>query len=386
MASMHEISVPRFNANDATYVLVEWYFDDGDEVAPGSVVASVETSKASEDLVSDDGGVLKRLADAGAECAAGSVIGQLFNSEQERSQHVASGSGPGNGQVHDGGNGADGADQLVVTAPARQLAAELGIGDEALRALGKAVIKREDVAALARGETSAGSVRPISRQQLAVADVVSRAHSTIPAAFAVLKVPAGTMLTRSRMAAGPAQMAPGIAEMLIKAVAGLHRDYPSFFSALTPDGTSLRMPEAAHVGVTIDVGSGLYIPVIRNAEGKSLSELSALLRGFHEKALTRAFSEGELTGGNIAISLSNYTDIVISHPVIFPGNACMLSLGAVQRELWMDSSGAVASRPYLLLGLAYDHRIVNGRDAVLFLRAVKTRLQAAHDDAVPAAG
>jgi 2-oxoglutarate dehydrogenase E2 component (dihydrolipoamide succinyltransferase) len=158
--------------------------------------------------------------------------------------------------------------------------------------------------------------------------------------------------------------ATGTVELLVMALAGLRERYPLFFGAFQEDRTVL-VPDGAHIGVTIDVGDGLYLPVIRDASSRSFNEIADALADFQRKARGNGFRPEELSGGNIGLSLSAYTDVIVSQPIVFPGHSCMVSLTGTQR---VREPGGVGT---FCLGLSYDHRVINGRDAVMFLRELK---------------
>jgi len=126
--------------------------------------------------------------------------------------------------------------------------------------------------------------------------------------------------------------------------------------------------------VTLDAGQGLYVPVVKDADTRSLAEIADVLADFRISALRGSFRESELAGGNITISLSNDPDIVLARPIIFPGQACMLCLCGTQQELYLSDAEQIAVRHYANLGLSYDHRVINGRDAALFLRGIKNAM------------
>jgi 2-oxoglutarate dehydrogenase E2 component (dihydrolipoamide succinyltransferase) len=93
---------------------------------------------------------------------------------------------------------------------------------------------------------------------------------------------------------------------------------------------------------------------------------------YRKKAFRRAFRAEELAdAGGIALSLSHEPDVVLALPIIFPQHRSMLTLGGILDELYLDASGTPAPRRYVHIGLSFDHRVVNGRDAVAFLRCVK---------------
>lgn len=365
---MLEIRLPKLNNNDGSYTLIEWYFGDGDLVSGGAVVALVETSKSAEDMVAPADGVLHRAIAAMAECRFGEVIGYVFGSEDERSRFVREqpvASAPAQVE-HD----------LILTDPARELVERLQIDLGRLRGLGKRVIKRSDVESLVDGGDAGGAVRyPLSRQQRAVADVVSRSHASIPAAFTAMWVDAtrvGPVRDEVRAATG---RTVGVPELLVMTIASLRVRYPLFFGAYGEDHTVV-VPAGANVGVTVDAGHGLYLPVLADAARLSIAQIADAVADFQAKARRGMFRECELTGANIGLSLSPYTDVYVVAPIVFPGTSCMLSVSSTHHEP-AGPRGEVPARPRFSLGIAYDHRVVNGRDAVIFLREIKSSFERA---------
>jgi 2-oxoglutarate dehydrogenase E2 component (dihydrolipoamide succinyltransferase) len=391
---MPDITVPKLNTNDDSYVLLEWLFDDGAGVAAGDVVAVVETSKAIQDLDCPDGGVLHRLVPEKAECRPGQVLGRLFADEADRQRYLAAADGPPDPL------GAE----LTLTASARALADERGVSMEQLRTLGRTLIRRSDVeriaaaappttlggpvsagdgsggpaAAVAGGSTVAGgSVRdgyPLSRRQRAIAAVVGESHRTVPAAFTVMRVEVDAALAMALAVTDRVGAPVGLPELLVKAVAGLHTRFPECFARLTADGTVEPHP-AADVGVTVDVGTGLLIPVVRDAAGLTVADIAERLMELRIRALRDALSERDLTDAAIAVSLNTDDGVVFARPIVFPGQTCMVSLGGVLDEVALDASGQVVPRRVVHVGLAYDHRVVNGRAAVLFLQQIRAAME-----------
>ncbi|NED78150.1 PE-PGRS family protein [Streptomyces sp. SID9944] len=391
---MRELLLPKFNNNDEGCVLVGWTVDDGAAVSADAVVAEVETAKALEELVADADGVLHRLVEAGAHCAFGRPVGLLFDSRQERDDYLASPAaaavttapeGQGQGEDHDGGP------DPVLSDAARTLAQDHGIRTEQLRALGKRVVKASDVqrlidqglidqgltdqgaAAVAAGASAASedaAVVRLSARQRAVAAVVSEAHRTIPAAFAAIAVD----LTAFRAARGGAPY--GLVELLVKAIAARHADFPLFFATPGADHT-LTLAPTANVGVTVDVGTGLFIPVLKDAARRPIGDLTDDLMDFRVSALRQNFREDAFADEAITLSLHNEPDIILAAPIVHPGRTCVVTLCAERSEVALAEDGTPFTRPVTTVAVAYDHRYLNGRDAVRFLTAVKQDLETA---------
>ncbi|MBB5780727.1 2-oxo acid dehydrogenase subunit E2 [Nonomuraea jabiensis] len=212
-----------------------------------------------------------------------------------------------------------------------------------------------------------GSVRGLSGNQRAVGRTVSLSHQTIPAAYTAIKVDVGKATAAARDLTKRLRKLVGLPDLLIAAVARLHHDFPLCFATLLDENTA-AVPDAPNVGVTIDLGTGLYVPVIRDAHTKGIEEIAGELAGFRRLAQRGGFRQEHFDGGNIVVTLHHDRDIVMAVPIVFPGQACALALTSPQRE---------GERTVAVIGLAYDHRLVNGRDAVLFLQALKETLEAA---------
>jgi 2-oxoglutarate dehydrogenase E2 component (dihydrolipoamide succinyltransferase) len=196
----------------------------------------------------------------------------------------------------------------------------------------------------------------------------------VPAAFTVVKVDVTDALEAAREATRRLRTLVGLPELLVKATGNLLGRFPLFFA--TPiDSATVRRAGAAHIGVTFDVGKGLCVPVVRDASTRPLAEISRDLMAFRLTALRGAFRERDLRDATIVVTLHNEPQIVLAVPIIFPGHACALSLAAPLPEVRPAAAGGFAVREIVHLGVAFDHRIVNGRDAALFLTALRETLE-----------
>ncbi|MDF3290283.1 2-oxo acid dehydrogenase subunit E2 [Streptomyces silvisoli] len=369
---MPDVTVPKLNSNDASYTLVEWLAPEGHRVSEGEAVAVIETSKATTDLGATHSGVLRHHAAPMQQIAPGEVIGALLSEEEYARQPVTVGSERA-ASAHE--------PEVVITRPAAELMARHVVSEESVRGLGKRIVRRSDIEAMVeRGDLSGGSsvdgveIRALSAGQRAVAVNVAKSHRGIPSAFTVIKVYGdGLIRARQRVAEGTSEFL-GLVEFVVRAIARQRADFPEVFADLRADST-LSIAPGAHVGVTVDVGRGLYLPIVRDAAEKSLPEISGMLMEFRVKALRGRFSEADLTGGNIALAVHVETDVVDARPIIFPGHVCVLSLCSMQEELHRTTEGSIETRSFFNLGLTYDHRVINGRESMRFLQAVKRDLE-----------
>ncbi|MEV4245913.1 2-oxo acid dehydrogenase subunit E2 [Streptosporangium canum] len=426
---MIEIRVPKLNNNDTVYLLVEWAAKDGQAVRAGEPLVVLETSKAAEELVAEEDGTLLCLLEAGAECAPGQVIARL----------LADGEAPPSPAAEHGASPATPDHEVVVTAPALRLMDERGISMEQVRALGRKVVRRADLESLdapwagpgnpvsvtlptidpgrASGPSASrtaprdsgplsfppdrdgpdllapsadrdggsapaasrtvpegsGLIEP-SRAQRRVAEVVEESHRDIPSAFTVMRVDVTDALGFARQETRRLRVLIGLPELLVRATGRLLDRFPLCFA--TPvDGRRARRAASAEVGVTVDVGGGMFVPVVRDAGRRPLGEIAGDLTRFRRAALDGTFRERDLQGGNIMLTLHTDAAVVMAVPVVFPGQTCALALAAPRPEVVETRDGGFAVRKVILLGLAYDHRFVNGRDSAEFLGALRIALE-----------
>lgn len=381
---MIEITVPKLNNNDANYDLVEWLAEDGATVAKDEDLLTLETSKAAEDLVSEHDGVLHHAVKAGEQVPPGAVIGRIFADEAAREAFLTADTGAGTASGSGSGSAADAAmlgegTDFVLTAAARAQAAEAGITEEELRSLGKRIIKGSDIEALAARRAKVDELPDnrleLSQHQRAIGAVVTESHRSVPASFTVVRIRVDAAEAAARELSARSGTMVGLPAVLITRLAALRESFPAFFATYHEDGYAL-LAEQSHVGVTVDLGNGLYIPVVRDADRLSAVEVAEQLEDFRFSALRGSFRGSELMGAALTLSLNNDEDVLLTQPIIFPGQTCMVSLGGVQSGLELAADGSVFAARYVHVGIAFDHRVVNGREAVQFLQALKKALQA----------
>ncbi|MFI6536446.1 2-oxo acid dehydrogenase subunit E2 [Nonomuraea sp. NPDC050547] len=356
---MSDIVVPKLNNNDTSYTLTGWLIPHGAPVSAGDVIAEIETSKAAQELTSSGDGVLHHAIAAGAECQCGDVIGRILTGPETAPRPEAVPAQPGQNPM--------------ITEPARARAAELGISEARLHGLGTSIIRSKDVELLAQAGSEA--THTFSRGQRAVAAVVSQSHRTIPAAFAAIAVRVDDALAAARELGKRHHRFVGLSELVVKAMAGLRAAHPLMFAARLDEHTATLAP-AANVGVTLDLGQGLFIPVLTGAEALTCVQIAEKLAAFKIKALDGAFAAAELQGAAIVLALHNDPDITLAGPIVFPGHTCVVALAGTRQELTLDTENQVRPHKIANISVVYDHRVVNGRDAVAFLRDLKTALEA----------
>ncbi|MEU4658115.1 2-oxo acid dehydrogenase subunit E2 [Streptomyces sp. NPDC023723] len=369
------IELPTLNTNDSSYTLVEWLVPDGSNIKGEQPLAVVETSKASEEIESTGPGILHVLVDSGQDCTPGQVIAYLFESAEERDSYRAASAAQA-AQPPSAGAEPD-ITEPNITRAARALADRHGLSDTELRGLGRTVIRTADVEGLVRRAAPASPApqRRLSKRQRAVGAVVTESMRTVPAAAAYAKVDAGPAEELARRLSERTGSFVSLPVLLVKAVARRLAGHPLMFAALTDDD-AVREAERAHVGVTMDAGRGLYTPVVHDAAQLDSDRIADILTGFRSKAFRGTFQAAELAGANIMVAPHTTEGLILATPIVFPGQTCVVSVGAVDDQVVLDAAGTPRARRFAHLGLVYDHRVVNGGDAMAFLKDLKEELEA----------
>jgi len=140
-------------------------------------------------------------------------------------------------------------------------------------------------------------------------------------------------------------------------------------------GTNIVYRNYYDIGVAIGGGKGLVVPVLRSAERLSFAEIEQAVGDFAGRARENKLTVDELRGGTFTISNGGIYGSLLSTPIVNPPQSGILGMHAIQ-ERPVARDGAVVIRPMMYVALTYDHRIVDGREAVTFLKRVKDTIEA----------
>ncbi|HSW14429.1 MAG TPA: 2-oxo acid dehydrogenase subunit E2 [Solimonas sp.] len=162
---------------------------------------------------------------------------------------------------------------------------------------------------------------------------------------------------------------------LVKASAAALQRYPRFNSALSADGATLTTRQYFHIGIAVDVPSGLLVPVLRDCDRKSIDEITAEVAGISEKARTKGLALAEMSGGCFTLSSLGHIGGTGFTPIINAPEVAILGICRTQERFLPDAEGRPVLRQLLPLSLSYDHRVINGADAARFVRAIAEWLE-----------
>jgi pyruvate dehydrogenase E2 component (dihydrolipoamide acetyltransferase) len=157
--------------------------------------------------------------------------------------------------------------------------------------------------------------------------------------------------------------------LVARAVVLALRDHPSLNSSWDDATNEVVTKHYVNLGIAVAGPRGLVVPNVKDADDLNLHDLATALAALTEQSRTAGSTPADLSGGTITITNVGVFGVDAGVPLLNPGEAAILALGAVQRRPW-EYDGAVALRDVVTLSLAFDHRLVDGEGAARFLRAV----------------
>ena len=164
----------------------------------------------------------------------------------------------------------------------------------------------------------------------------------------------------------------GFMSFFVKACVEALKRFPIINAAV--DGSDILYHDYYDVGIAVSSPRGLVVPVLRGAEHLGLADIESSIAAFGERAKTGTLSLEDLTGGTFTITNGGVFGSMLSTPILNPPQSAILGMHKIQdRPVAMD--GNVVIRPMMYLALSYDHRIIDGSDAVSFLVAIKDALE-----------
>ena len=312
--------LPEIGAAVAEGYLVTWFKGEGDPIREGEPLLDVQFEKVTTEITAPLAGWLERiLIPQGQTVRVGEVLA-LLRTEAE---------GPG---------------------------AE-GPGDEGepLRGEGPA----------ADSGAPGGRLEPLAPEQRAVAGRLVQSLRDAAQLTLGREVDVTDLLRRRRPESS-------ITDLILKAVAMALPDHPRISAQWREEG--LLLPEGVHLGFAVAVGPSLVVPVIRDARAKSLDQIAADRRLLTEKARQGRLSPGDVGGGTFTVTNLGPQGVDFFTPILNPPQSAILGVGRVVERPALVA-GRLEGRRYLVLSLTFDHRVINGAPAALFLGRVATLLE-----------
>lgn len=403
-----EIKVPVLGESITEATLGQWLKKPGEAVAVDEPIASLETDKVAVEVPSPVAGIMGAYAvEEGATVNVGAVIGS-----------IDAGTGaPAVAPVAAPAAAAAVAPAVMTTAapapapaaapetensdlplsPAvRRLVLELGIDPSKIKGTGKdGRLTKEDVVAAAKGapapsavaDTVAAPAPAVSGARQEERVKMTRLRQTIAKRLKSAQDTAALLTTFNDVDMSAVMEARatykdlfekkhnvrlGFMGFFTKAVALAARDVPSVNAKI--EGDEIVYHNYLDVSVAVSAPNGLVVPVVRNADAMSFAQIEKAIGDFGAKAKAGTLTMDDMSGGTFTISNGGVFGSLMSTPIINPPQSAVLGLHRIEdRAVVRD--GQVVVRPMMYLALSYDHRLIDGREAVTFLKIVKEAIE-----------
>src|SRR5215468_10317097 len=423
---MAEIRVPALGESVTEATVGQWFKKPGDAVAVDEPLVELETDKVTVEVPAPSAGVLSEIkVPQGSTVAVGAVLGAIDGSAAAPigqpapapTGKAAAAPGPASKPAAAPPAPADdraaSGEGMPAAPAARKIMAEKGLAGADVAGSGRRgqILKEDAVAAATRQGVSAAAPAPFDA-------VASQLPASVPVPAQQLRTPSGpnevareervrmtrlrqTIARRLKEAQNTAAMLTTFNDVDMSAIMKLRSEYRELFEkrhhvklgfmaffvkaciqALKDipavnaeiDGQDIIYKNYYHIGVAVGTERGLVVPVVREADRMSLAEIEQAIADFGKRAREGKLTIEEMQGGTFTISNGGVYGSVLSTPILNPPQSGILGMHRIEdRAVVRD--GEIVVRPMMNLALSYDHRIVDGKDAVTFLVRVKECLE-----------
>jgi len=393
-----ELKVPTVGESITEVQMGEWLKNEGDNVARDEVIAKIETDKVTVDLTAPNDGVLSQIkVKKGQTANVGDVIGYI-----EEGAAVAAKPKPAEAAKADAPKAeprkaepppAEERPKSVrptippqgfarVMPSARRALKERGLSPEDVEASGPGGrILKEDVDRLK--EKPAAKAPPVAQDRQEEVVAMSPFRKRIAERLVQSQQTAALLTTFNEVDMGAVMDLRKTHQEAFQEKYGIKLGFMSFFVKATIEALKLIPSVNAEIrgndvvyknfydiGVAVGGGKGLAVPVIRNAERLGFAEVEQTIADFGKRAKDNKLELSELQGGTFTITNGGIYGSMMSTPIVNPPQSGILGLHAIQ-DRPMAVKGQVVIRPMMYVALTYDHRLVDGREAVTFLKRIK---------------
>ena len=418
------VYMPKLSDTMTEGVVAAWTKNVGDAVKSGEVLAEIETDKATMEFESFYDGVLLHIGvETGKAAPVNSILAVIGEAGEDISAVLANAAAGAPGAAAAAAPApapatvsepvaapvaaspaipnpapvsapvaapvvANNSAERVFASPlAKKLAAERGIAIEAVAGTGEngRIVKRDvdhyvpyTPAANAPSYTAApsGTVsftdEPISQMRKTIARRLAESKFTAPHFYLTLDIDMDAAIATRKSLNSIDGVKVSFNDMVVKSVAMALRKHPAVNSAWM--GDFIRRNEHVNIGVAVAVEDGLLVPVVRFADGKGLTQISAEVREYAQKAKDKKLQPSDWEGNTFTISNLGMFGIESFTAIVNPPDACILAIGGI-KEVPVVKNGQVVPGNVMKVTLSCDHRVVDGASGAAFLQTFKTYME-----------
>jgi len=384
-----ELTMPKLSDSMADAVILRWLKSAGDDFTRGEGLIEVETDKATVIYEAEwDGTLDSILVPEGATVSVGEPIATLANGDGVvRADVMPAPSEPEQIATKPSADGS-GADRSVATPVARRTAVDLGISlhgvtgtgpggritvDDVTRAAAEAGPAPSPVAPAAVSGKGEVTVLEPTPTQATIARRMVESATTIPVFTVSADVEVSQIVASRRDARDRGEDAPSVNDFVVKAAAAALREFPRFNASYVGDRVELY--SRVNVGIAVATDDALLVPVVRDADRKSLSELADETRRLAEAARGRTLRPEDFHDGTFTVSNLGMFGVASFTAIIDPPQVAILAVGGARRAPVEETPDRVVFRDLMTVTLSCDHRVVYGADGARFLSRLRELLE-----------
>ena len=400
-----ELRVPQLGESITEAVVGKWNKNVGDAVAADEPVVVLETDKVTVDVAAPSAGALEKIAyPTGAKVRIGDLLGTIDTAKAgAKSAAVAAAAPAVKTSPTPPPMAAAKQEEPKAPAPtpvARNVAAEMGVDTSRIQGSGTGgrVMKDDVVRASGPAPVSSGGAAPTSAVPITaratsagareervrmtplrkrVAERLLQAQSTAAILTTFNEVDMGAVMSLRKQYAEKFLAKHGVKlgfmGFFVKAVIEALKTFPAVNASV--DGEDVVFHHFYDIGVAVSGSRGLVVPVVRDADALSMAELEKAIAELGTKAKNDKLTLNDLQGGTFTISNGGIFGSMLSTPILNPPQTGILGMhNIVDRPVAVN--GQVAIRPIMYIALSYDHRMIDGRESVGFLKLVKEQIEA----------
>jgi 2-oxoglutarate dehydrogenase E2 component (dihydrolipoamide succinyltransferase) len=397
-----EVKVPVLPESVSDATIATWHKKAGDAVKRDENLLDLETDKVVLEVPSPVDGVLKEIKfEAGATVTSQQLIavieeGAVAAAPAAEAAKAAPAAGADEVQPKAQAAAAHAAAPASTTpAPAagdlppgaRFAATTAGVDPAQVEGTGRrGMVTKEDIVNYASGKTAgvSGGARPeervpMTRMRTRIAERLMQSKNSIAMLTSFNEVNLGKVMAMRKELGESFEKANGIKlgfmSFFAKAAANALQRHPIVNASV--DGNDVIYHGYADISIAVSTDKGLVTPVLRNVERMGFADIESAIAGYAKKAREGKLGLDDLQGGTFTITNGGTFGSLMSTPIVNPPQSAILGMHAIKERAIVEN-GQVVAAPMMYIALSYDHRIIDGKDAVLFLVDIKNQLENPH--------